>query len=54
MAVFAALVGIIFFQVDDTFVGVQDRLDDHRNNILITIKCMELLYKLQLAVYIHM
>ena len=35
MAVLAALVGIIFLQLDDTFVGVQDRLDDHRNNILI-------------------
>ena len=52
MAVLAALVGIIFLQLDDTFVGVQDRLDDHGNNILITIKCMELLYNLVVYIYI--
>jgi len=28
MAFLAALVGLIFFQVEDGFVGVQDRLDD--------------------------
>ena len=54
MAVLAALVGIIFLQLDDTFVGVQDRLDDHRNNILITIKRMELLYNLAVYIYICM
>ena len=26
MALFAAIVGVIFFQVDNSFVGVQDRL----------------------------
>ena len=26
MALFAALVGVIFFQLDNSFVGVQDRL----------------------------
>ena len=43
MSILAALVGIIFFQVDDTFVGVQDRLDDYYSNISLTVYiCMVL------------
>ena len=34
MAFLAALVGLIFFQVEDGFVGVQDRLDDWKYYIV--------------------
>ena len=34
MGLLAALIGIIFFQVDDSFVGVQDRLVENTGTCL--------------------